>query len=431
MAQNSSLKVFGSEWFGISVATLALAQVYVLAYQISKDTVFWYIGEIFSLLGISIFSVLFVIWVIRLIVVSDGTHWNSLTRFSFISLIPIIMFVSNAQLLNFFGVSSTSVTLSAINYFIEYFLSLSLGVVLGYRLYTKEIQPREINYGIIIPPLSIGTSVFLALPLMKFYGGILAQTIYFLTLMGLGIFFFLFIFIGSLAFSSHVSTKMPEAFPTTMLLVGVASLIIINLVLIAEMGKIDEMLISISFVKPLSVILWGFEVWNFLVTLILMLAHPPIGSIGVWAYGFPLGLFATSTVELYNLTGLQPLVWVYVIIAIAINTLWVFGWINTGLFLNKAKGAAPKVLGTIRSNGYAYVTISSPASGTVTQALIEGTNLVSTNIVPNVIEAGQNGIVIKFDNVASLVEGKTYNVILIVNIEGKFEEMKATVRYQP
>jgi len=67
----------------------------------------------------------------------------------------------------------------------------------------------------------------------------------------------------------------------------------------------------------------------------------------------------------------------------------------------------------------------------VTQAQIEGINLVSTNVVPNVIEAGQNGIVVKFDNVASLIEGKTYNVILIVNIEGKFEEMKATVRYQP
>jgi len=342
MTQNSSLKVFGSEWFGISVATLALAQIYILAYQISKDTVFWYVGEFFSLLGILIFAVLFIIWVIRLIVVSDGTHWNSLTRFSFISLIPIIMFVSNAQLLYFFGISSTSAMLSAINYFFEYFLSLSLGVTLGYRLYTKEIQPREISYAITIPPLAIGTSVFLALPLMRFYGGIMAETLYFLTLMALGIFFFLFILIGSLAFASHVSTKMPEAFPTTMLLVGIASLIIINLVLIAEMGKVDGMSVPISFVKPLSVILWGFEVWNFLVALVLLLAHPPKGSIGVWAYGFPLGLFATSTVELYQLTGLQPLVWVYVIIAIALNTLWVFGWINTGLYLNKVRASVSK-----------------------------------------------------------------------------------------
>jgi len=342
MSQNSSLKVFGSEWFGISVATLALAQVYVLAYQISKSIIFWYTGEFFSILGISIFAVLFVIWIIRLIKIRDGTHWNSLTRFSFVSLIPIIMFVSNAQLLNFFGISSTSASLSAINYFFEYFLSLSLGVVLGYRLYTKEIQPREISYAITIPPLAIGTSVFLALPLMRFYGGIMAETMYFLTLMSLGIFFFLFILIGSLAFASHVTTKMPEAFPTTMLLVGISSLIIINLVGIAEMGKIDEMLVSISFVKPLSVILWGFEVWNFLVTLTLLFMHPPKGSIGVWAYGFPLGLFATSTIELYHLTGLQPLVWVYVIIAVAINTLWVFGWVNTRMFLNKVKSAASK-----------------------------------------------------------------------------------------
>ena len=43
------------------------------------------------------------------------------------------------------------------------------------------------------------STAILATPLMGYYHGNTAQAIYFLVLMGLGIFFFLYIFIGSAA----------------------------------------------------------------------------------------------------------------------------------------------------------------------------------------------------------------------------------------
>ncbi len=336
--RKSTLGMFGSEWFGIPISTLALAQVYILAFNVSKNIVFRYVAESFSLFGISIFLVILSIWIYRgLFTKNDGesSHWNNLTRLSFTALIPIIGFVGNYQLLYFFGISPTTAELSAIYYYANYILAFSLGVLLGYRLYTKEIQPREMNYAIVLPPLAIGTSVFLAGPLMKFYGGFEAKTMYFLVLIGLGIFFFLFIFIGSLALAGHVSTKSHESLPTTMLPVGIASLIIINLFSLSGFGSIDHLMFSISSVELVSVLLWGFEVWNFSVVILLIFAHPPKGTLSVWAYGFPLGLFATSTIQLFSFLDFQALFWIYVAIAVMLNILWIYAWIITGTLLKK------------------------------------------------------------------------------------------------
>ncbi len=331
--RKSTLSMFGSEWFGISISTLALAQVYILAFGESGSIVFRYAAESFSLLGIAIFVVIFSIWVYRGIVMRDHvfSHWNNLTRLSFTALIPITCFVGNYQLIYFFGLTPSTAALSIIDYYGNYLLALILGILLGYRLYTKEINPREMNYAIVIPPLAIGTSIFLAGPLMAFYGGVEAQTMYFLVLMALGIFFFLYIFIGSLALAGHVSTKVRDTLPTTMLPVGISSLIIINLFSISGFGTIDHISLAFSSVELLSVILWGFEVWNFLVVVILIFTHPVRGTLGIWAYGFPLGLFATSTIKLLTFTGFYALLWVYILIAVILNILWVYAWINTGV----------------------------------------------------------------------------------------------------
>ena len=207
--KNKLLYAFGSEWFGMAIATLAVAQVFFLVSRYLERLTLKYIGEIFFYLGIIIFVVIFVLWSLRGLTIHDKkwSHWNSLTRLSFIALIPIISFVINHILIDLYGITSLMATLSLYNYFFSYFLALILGILLGYRLYTKEIDKNEINYAIIIPPLSIGTSIFLATPLMGYYHGNTAQAIYFLVLMGLGIFFFLYIFIGSVALSGHVSNK--------------------------------------------------------------------------------------------------------------------------------------------------------------------------------------------------------------------------------
>ncbi len=329
--------IFGSEWFGISISTLALAQVYLLIFGLERDILFKYIGETLTFAGLSIFGLIFVLWVVSG-VSSHGrnhAHWENLTRLSFVALIPIVGFVGNSQLLSIYGISAVSASISLFDFYVFYGLSLILGVLLGYRLYTKEITPREINYAIVVPPLAIGTSVFLAPFVMNYYGGIVGQTISFLVIMGLGIFFFLYIFIGSLALSGHVSTKMHESLPTTMLPVGIASLLVINLFTISGFSSFGGIGLDIHQVSIISIMLWGFEVWNFLVVLIIMIVRPSRGNLAVWAYGFPLGLFATSTLRIMAVVNFSWMFWVFLFIAAMLNILWVYGWFNTIIFLRE------------------------------------------------------------------------------------------------
>ncbi len=329
------LSTFGSEWFGISIATLALAEVYILSYGQTGYEPYNVLGEIFMFLGLIFFVAIFILWATRGILVRDSIHghWENLSRLSFIALIPIIGFVGNSQLINYFGLSDLSAGFSLANYVIDYFLALLLGVLLGYRLYTKEIDTKEINYAIVIPPLAIGTSVFLGSYLAPFYGGSIAHSIYFLTLFGFGIFFFLYIFIGSLALAGHVTHKNHETLATTMLPVGISSLIVINILTIAGFDRIGFFSLSLSTAGMISLILWGFEVWNFMVVSIILITHPTRGSMSVWAYGFPLGLFAVSTLKIMALTNEPGLIWLFGGIVLTLNVVWIYAWFNTYNFM--------------------------------------------------------------------------------------------------
>ncbi len=333
--KNSTLNLFGSEWFGISISTLALSQIYILIFELTGRYAFHEVAEVMMILGWSIFAVLFFLWAARAIKTGEKiiSHWDNLTRLSFLALIPIVGFVGNYQLIYFFHISAIAAEVSLANFYFEYFLALMLGVLLGYRLYTKEINPREMNYAIVIPPLAIGTSVFLAPELMSYYGGMESRYIFFFMVMGLGIFYFLYLFIGSLALSGHVATKIHDVLPTTMLPVGIASLIVINLVTLSGSGMVNHISIGQTTVNFLSVMLWGFEVWNFLVVTIIIFTRPSKGSLSVWAYGFPLGLFATSTIKIMDMTGFGGLIWTFTVIAVALNAFWIYGWINTASFL--------------------------------------------------------------------------------------------------
>ncbi len=330
------LSVFGSEWFGISISTLALAQVFILLFSQSHYIYFKYVAEIITSLGLLIFVIIFYLWVIRALT-SSGiklSHWNNLTRLSFTALIPIIGFVLNYQLFFYFGFNSLTAEISLANYFLEYSLAFIIGIMLGYKLYTKEITQKEINYAIVIPPLSIGAGIFLAMPLMNYFKSTYGALIYFLSIMGIGIFFFLYIFIGSLALSGHVTAKHQESLPTTMLPVGIASLIVINLLTITPLSFIPGANLSIDSVKFISILLWGFELWNFLVVLILIFRNPTRGQLGIWAYGFPLGLFATSTIKIFGFTKFNFMYDAFIIIVAIMVLLWIYAWLNTYVIIS-------------------------------------------------------------------------------------------------
>ena len=47
--RKSTLNMFGSEWFGIAISTLALSQIYILSYGETGNVWYNYLAEAFSI----------------------------------------------------------------------------------------------------------------------------------------------------------------------------------------------------------------------------------------------------------------------------------------------------------------------------------------------------------------------------------------------
>ena len=59
------------------------------------------------------------------------------------------------------------------------------------------------------------------------------------------------------------------------------------------------------------------------------------GYLSVWAYGFPLGLFATSTIKLEAVTKIVFLGYIFLFIWIVLILLWFYALLNTYIFVHR------------------------------------------------------------------------------------------------
>jgi hypothetical protein len=87
--------------------------------------------------------------------------------------------------------------------------------------------------------------------------------------------------------------------------------------------------------------------------------------------------------------------------------------------------------GTIRNNGYAYITLYSSTSASIISAKIEGANIMSSTIYPTVLQIGNNQVTIFFGNVQSLASNTNYIITLTINIGGNTINISTTAVYQP
>ncbi|ACP37377.1 Protein of unknown function DUF973 [Sulfolobus islandicus M.14.25] len=87
--------------------------------------------------------------------------------------------------------------------------------------------------------------------------------------------------------------------------------------------------------------------------------------------------------------------------------------------------------GTIRNNGYAYITLYSSTPASIISAKIEGANIMSSAVNPTVLQIGNNEVTIFFGNVQSLAPNTTYIITLTINIGGNIINISTSAVYQP
>ncbi|QXJ34976.1 DUF973 family protein [Saccharolobus shibatae] len=165
-----------------------------------------------------------------------------------------------------------------------------------------------------------------------------------------------------------------------------------------------------------------------------------LGEIIALIGGILIGIGFYRVGELYN-EGLVKIGGILIIIPIDILNFvgFILAYVGLGrvrpLPTPTQQPSVPQVYqvgqGTIRNNGYAYVTLYSSTPATIISAKIEGANIMSSAINPTVLQIGNNEVTIFFGNVQSLAPNTTYIITLTINIGGNIINISTAVVYQP
>ena len=344
--RGSMSRIFSPEWFSIALGTLALSIVLYKFAEFFSFKPLIYLGTIFLILGCFFLLVIAFLVARRAVNLSSVIRedWNDLNKISFMAVLPLSVLIFNVSLVGYFPHIVKQIYLfSTYNYFIDFLAILFISLFLGYKLYTKELAIGEITYALLIPPVALSTTTLLGVTLLPFLSKGLDQLIYFQIILGLGIALFLFIFLGSLALASHAKDiKTLESSPVIIIPMGVASIIVINILVLSKLNSI--FIIPASIAITTSMVLWGFELWNFGTALLVSIAKVPQmrPSISVWAYTFPLAIFSISSLQLapilFGLNYVYPSYLLYgisIAAAIGLFAAWIYSSVFTVVFLSR------------------------------------------------------------------------------------------------
>ncbi|PYB68082.1 hypothetical protein DMB44_06175 [Thermoplasma sp. Kam2015] len=335
------LEIFGSEWFTITLGTFALSISMYHLNAIFGYHYLRYIGLVFLYLGITFFIATIVVWIARTFLDHKviWNDWNSLNRISFTTVIPLSASVFNVLLISYYGLNELYLNLYLINYFADFTAILIMSFFLGYKLYTKSpVHTNEISYALLIPPVALSSNALLGLYLFRTE---YFSTIIFMTVMGIGMALLLFLFIGIMAFASYIrDLKSNVTSPMLVLPVGVSSIIVINILILATTKSIFQ--IAMSQAMLISVMLWAFELWNFVVAMMIGLkkVFREPASISIWGYTFPIAIFSISSFQLesilmeyhYSIAG-DFLYYVGLAASIILIIAWIYAITSTAIFL--------------------------------------------------------------------------------------------------
>ena len=124
-----------------------------------------------------------------------------------------------------------------------------------------------------------------------------------------------------------------------MLPVGAASVLAINVLVFPSYNYLHLFYFPPKSALTLAIMLWGFEIWNSLVALIIAVKHikdKDKPSLTTWAYVFPLGISSFLDFMLYQETSLPVFEAIAVAFSLAIVLLYAYSLRNT-IFVLKNK----------------------------------------------------------------------------------------------
>ncbi|MCY0883848.1 MAG: hypothetical protein OWQ50_08830, partial [Acidianus infernus] len=325
-------------WFPVIIGTFALSLISWMNSILFNLPILFDVGKVIYFIALVIFIIIFYGWISRI-----TTNWRedmeNLNRISFTAFLGVILFISGFFFMTYVEINYEIAYALLVLYFLGYSIVFLVNVYLGYKLFTKDVRQNEISYALLVPAIALSANVILSAPLLPpslpFISTYFVKIVYFIMLFSVGITFFQVIFIGSIAFLSHVIYKGSSA--TVMIPVGAASVLAINVLVFPSYNYLHLFYFPPESALTLAIMLWGFEMWNSLVALIIAVKHiKDKPSLTSWAYVFPLAISSFSDFMLYQETSLLVFKAAEVAFSLAIILLYAYSLRNT-IFILKNK----------------------------------------------------------------------------------------------
>jgi C4-dicarboxylate transporter/malic acid transport protein len=339
---NDIIRNFSPAWYAAVMGTGGFAN---LLYLLSSRFAFIKpISVALFFLNIFLFLILIVPWILRWFFHFDKLIFD--LKHPIMSNFFVTMPVGGLILgTNFFIIGkeyfniSFIIIVSLILWIYNVLFSLIFGVFVTYNMMaTENIGPELTNYSWYITPVASVIVPLLGNLLIKSYiekNLELAKFINFIDMIFYGIGMMLFIILSSIILNRFINHKMPHSStaPTFWILLGPIGVGTISLMGIADISKQLRLINSTDTLYLLSIFLWGFGLWAFIITLVITIKYIKQNlipfSLSWWAFIFPLSAYALATFNVYSYLKMQPIFWYLVLLIILLAFMWIITFIKS------------------------------------------------------------------------------------------------------
>ena len=315
---------------------------------------FFVIGQVFNIWIFNIASeVMFiavtVVYAISILIITSNylmrnrSILKDLSNSSKISLMAfggIGFYASGFFYVQYFGLDHFSAEFLSIAFIIVWLFIFFINLKNNLLIYNGNIKINELNYLLIIPSIVMGAGIIITSILIPYK--FLFSTfkvglwLYILSVLGFGISVIQFFLLSSFSLFSGVlnQTGVRKA-GTTMIPLGAASIIILNLLLLPSFNGIHILYFPYRPSIDLAVMFWGFEIFVMINALwIAMKTAKNSHDITVWAFVFPVGISIFSDYLLYLCTSFNYLFKLsIIIISILLYLLYAYSVHHTSKYL--------------------------------------------------------------------------------------------------
>ncbi|MEZ0537550.1 C4-dicarboxylate ABC transporter [Caldicellulosiruptoraceae bacterium PP1] len=327
------IKNFWPSWFVVNMGTGIVINLFS-ALKFSS------ISYILTILNISLFFSIFVIWIIRWFVFFQDVknEFKNLSLSNFFVTMPISLMILGLNVQansNYFG-SKFTVYFSLISFVLGICLMLIFSVAITANQFISENVSHEMsNFSWFMAPVGnlivsvLGYEIGNKIENNYLRDYIISTSSLFF---GIGLFLF-FVYLPILKNYYIMNSKIyNKAFPTTFILLAPIGAIIVAFISLLNNIKTIIIINLLDIFKFIIIGIWGFGFWILLLLIVLTFfaykKSVPF-SLTYWAYVFPLGIFALATLRLNKFLSYGIFKEIGILLSIVTIFLWLIIFILT------------------------------------------------------------------------------------------------------